>query len=1009
MFIANIKSIPLLALMGLLCACAGNRKPDYKGLNATEALATIKVPDGFEVELLAAEPLVFSPVDMEIDEFGNLYVVEMPGYPLDKTLSGKIVHISDGDGDGVMDKRTIFRDGLMLPTGIQRWKNGFLVTDAPHIFYLEDKDKDGWAETIDTLITGFGLTNPQHNMNSPTYGLDNWIYVAHENVIKTRDYVEEFGDQGTEVYYSSDPNGVRLPKNANGRSVRFKPGSRELEMMSNQCQFGQTFDKWGRWLGSSNSNHIFQEMLANRYFERNMSLPSSEAMTSLSDHLNAAEVFPTTTNPDRQLLTNVGVMTSACGITAYTGSAFPAPFDGDIVFVAEPVSNLVHVDVLKNSDAGYSASRVMHNSEFFTSTDYWSRPVNMYVGPDGALYILDYYRRVIESPEWMSKEAIEEGNLYDGIDKGRIYRVSAKNGEKANWIKQLEFGRASGNELVQKLAHPNAWWRINAQRLLIDRKETGLVSDLTTMATTNSYDMARLHALWTLEGLQQLSQETIIRALHDSVAGIRENAIRLAESRLSSSPVLAQELLNMGAEKDPKARFQLLLTLGQLNSSKAYAVRSSILFNNIQDKWIQVAALSAASSHTGPLLSDVLKRFNKEIPAYASLIERLTTMVGSTDEGVLVSQLIQQATASSHSTPKGWEASILTGLATGIQNRVSSQPVVKADQQKLVELFFQTTSDEMRSAALKLLKVTGVADPLLRENTVARAIAQATDTAISVKKRAAAADLISIGKADEHLSVLTGLLVPREPIPVQLAALRTMASISGTSGCEYLIAEWAILTAEVRESSIPLFLRDSTKIRLLIAALEKGVISAGTIGFGASVSLMLNPIEEIRERARKLFTDNAAKAKEVANSYKEALKQPGDAEKGKSVYIDNCAICHQIKGSFGVAFGPDLGTIHNWKKDDVLANIIDPNLAIVAGFDIWEVETNDREIVQGVVAAESATAVTLKNNGKLDVIINRNTIKSMKSLGISAMPSGLEKNISKVEMANLLEFLRKPQ
>lgn len=994
----------------VLFSCRNDDRASQRGVSAAEALSTIRIPDGFEVELIAAEPIVFDPVDMEIDEFGRMYVVEMPGYPLDKSHSGKVILLSDTDDDGTMDTRTVYRDNLMLPTGIQRWKNGVIITDSPHILYLEDSDNDGWAEIIDTLITGFGLTNPQHNMNSPTYGLDNWIYAAHENVIKTRDYVDEFGDEGTEVYYPADPGGARLPKNANGRSVRFRPDSRELEMMANQCQFGQTFDKWGRWFGCSHSNHIFQEKIANRYFERNMSLPSAEAVASLSDHLNAAEVFPTTTQPDRQLLTNVGVMTSASGITAYLGGIFPPPFDGDIVFVAEPVSNLVHVDRLKDTATGYIASRILHNEEFFTSTDFWSRPVNMYVGPDGALYVLDYYRRVIESPEWMSKEAIEAGDLYDGLDKGRIYRVTPKGHGKADWTKGLSLGNATGKELVDKLADPNAWWRMNAQRLLVDRADTTLISDLVEMATTHEYEMARLHALWTLSGMGRLDPHLIRHALNDTVPGIRENAIRLAEAALPSTPTLSEALINMQHDPSPQVRLQLLLTLGDLDTRQSYQARSNILFNNIDDKWIQIAALSAIASHEGPLLSDVLKRFKNTEPAYASLIERLTGMIGATDDGPMITRLIQQSTArAGRPSLEGWEAPVLSGLAAGMQSRTGTTLVRSTDQQTLVDIFFKTSADALRTATLKLLKASGIQNPQLQRSSVKQAVALALDASVPTQKRAAATEYLTLGEVEEHLDVLKNLLTPQEQIPVQLAALRTMGTIAGTAGCEFLIAQWPTLTNEIRDAAIRLFLRDSAKVAILIGAMENGIVSTGAVSFNASVSLMLNPSEALRERARKLFTDNAQKAKEVAKSYQEALQLPGDSEKGKQVYLENCAICHQIKGKLGVSFGPDLGTIHNWKKEDVLANIIDPNLSIVAGYDFWEIETKDGDILQGVIAAESASAVTLKNSGQADLIISRNNIRSLRSLGVSSMPSGLEKNISKEAMANLLEFLKKPQ
>ena len=291
------------------------------------------------------------------------------------------------------------------------------------------------------LLTGFALSNPQHNLNSPLLGLDNWIYLAHEGAVSTETYQREFGDPGQEIYFPDHPNAPRLSKNANGRAVRFRPDNQQLELLSSHTQFGHTFDRWGHYLLVGNANHIYQEIIAESYLKRNPNLLLSNSTQSISDHGSAAEVFPITQNPQHQLLTDVGVITSACGLTAYLGGAFPPPYDEGVTFVAEPVSNLVHVDKLKPEGIMFTASRVKPHQEFLASTDAKFRPVNLYTGPDGALYVVDYYRQIIEHPEWMGEEVIASGELYNDADKGRIYRISAKEAKPAEWTKGLELGR----------------------------------------------------------------------------------------------------------------------------------------------------------------------------------------------------------------------------------------------------------------------------------------------------------------------------------------------------------------------------------------------------------------------------------------------------------------------------------------------------------------------------------------------------------------------------------------
>jgi len=994
----------LIFILAISMGC--NNKPTTPFSKSAEmALSTFTVSEGFKIELIASEPLITDPVDMMIDENGRMYVVVMPGYPLDIKGSGKIMLLTDTDGDGKMDSSAVFAEGLILPNGIMRWKKGILVTDSPNILYLEDVDGDNRADIKDTVVTGFALTNPQHNLNNPEYALDNWIYVAHEGTVRTRNYAEEFGDQGTEIYFPKQPDSIRLPQNANGRSIRFRPDRNQLEMTSSQCQFGHSFDEWGHWFGCNNSNQGYEEVIPNRYFERNPYLLISDAVQSMSDHLNAPEVFPTTTNPDRQLLTNVGVMTSGGGLTAYLGDAFPAPFNKRVMFITECVSNLVHADVLKDSGTSFVASRILPNKEFLTSTDAWSRPVNMYVGPDGALYVLDYYRRVIESPEWMSEQAIAEGDLYDGIDKGRIYRVAPANAKSPEWTKGLGLGKSGVEELVKQLSNPNAWWRMNAQRLLVDRMDKATIPLLNETAKNSTSPMGRLHALWTLEGMGELNPEYIELALKDSVAGIRENAIKLAELHLSSAPGLVKSLLTLQDDPDQRVRFQLLLTLGYINTPESVQVGNSLLFKDINDKWVQIAALSAPPAQAAPLLKVVLERFQADRPGYISMVQRLTAMVGAGADAKDIHQLIEKAVAG-RPEKQDWQAPVLEGLAQGIKNSKSTFAVAETDQKLLLKTFFENPSEKLRRASLVLLKTTGIPSSSLKADAISKAASMISDTNLADQQRTDAIDFISIGDPSPHIKRLKKLLIPQERLSVQVAALRTMSIIPSNEVCKYLAQQWPALTNDVREEAIGVFLTNQERMKILMDALEAGKIPGSSVSFSKSVRLMQANDDSLRQRARVFFTKNQEQAKEINKAYQVSLDLKGDPEKGRQVYLQNCGICHQVRGKLGAStFGPDLGTIHNWKKEDILANLIDPSLSISAGYELWEAELNNGEVVQGIIASETPAALTLKNIGS-DRTINRQEIKSLRSLSISAMPSGLEKNIDKQAMADLLAFLR---
>lgn len=972
-----------------------------EGIEPEKALASFELEPGFKIELLASEPLISDPVDMEIDEYGRLYVVEMHGYPLDKSGTGIIRLLSDSNGDGRMDKSIVYADHLMLPNSIMRWKNGLLVTDAPNVLYLEDTNGDGMSDVRDTLLTGFALSNPQHNLNSPLLGIDNWIYLAHEGAVATQTYKNEFGDTGTVIYYPGQPQLPVLPPNASGRSVRFRPDQHLLETTSANTQFGHSFNAWGDHFLVTNWNHSIQEVLEAGYLKRNPHLLVADATQSLSDHSDAAEVFPITRDPQMQLLTDVGVITSACGITSYTGGAFPSPFD-QANFVAEPVSNLVHADRLSAQGASYVASRIHPHTEFLASTDAWFRPVNMYIGPDGALYIVDYYRQIIEHPEWMSDEVVRSGQLYNGHDKGRIYRISQAGSKPAGWTKGITLGKATLDELCGQLSNPNSWWRMNAQRLLVDRKDSSAIPKLEAIIRKSPSPLARLHALWTLEGMAALKPDLIILGLKDTEAGVRRNAIKLAEGNFAKEPGLEKALMNMSDDPDPKVRFQLLCTMGSLQSPDVAVLRNKMLFRDIRDPWVQVAALSASASQTGSLLKMVLDSFNDQNPAHASLVQRLGNMLAAGEAPASIHSWIVKATSA---TTGEWRAALLQGLAQGMKNR-KPFPLTSADRTLLVRTFFQDTAARMRTAALAMLKVVRLPDEHLRKQAVSQALAIIRNEKHGLENRTAALQFLSLDNPGAYAQILHDLIRPNQPVSMQITAIKVLNSIPDTVASHILLQRWAALTPEVQDEAINLFLSDTARIKLLLHSMENGTVQTSSIGWPRSVRLMNHRNIRLREKARELLTKNEKDRVKVNQEYQDVLTLTGDAENGKQVFLQQCYTCHQVRGTMGMAFGPDLGTVHNWPADAIMANILNPNLSISSGFDLWSVELGTGESLQGVISSETATSITLKNAGREIRTINRSEIKSLKALNASSMPSGFEQKINHQQMADLIAFLK---
>jgi len=1004
----SLLSLPVLLFVLIIAGCKPQASSPFSE-SADSALATFKLPPGFKIELIAAEPLISDPVDMTIDGEGRMYVVEMHGYPLDLNHAGKIIMLRDTNGDGKMDTRTVFADSLVLPTGVMCWKKGIIVTDPPNVYYMEDTNGDGKADIKKVLLTGFALTNPQYLVNRPMYGLDNWIYLAHEGIEETDTYQKEFGDTGRDIFYPEDPIGPRLPVNAQGRTVRFRPDNHALEETSSSTQFGQTFDDWGHHFLVYNANHIYQEVIANRYLKRNPDQFVGDATESLSDHGDACEVYPITKNPEHQLLTDVGVITSACGITDYQGGAFPDKFNHNVTFVCEPVSNLIHADRLKDTGASFIASRVLDHQEFLASTDAWSRPVNMYIGPDGALYVVDYYREIIEHPEWMSESAVKAGNLYNGRDKGRIYRISATDAAPANWTSHLNLNDSTDIQLVEKLSSANIWWRSNAQRLLVDRNHETVVPALIKMAQNTESPLGRLHALWTLEGMNKLTPELIMQALKDPEPGVRENAIKLTELHFAASPDLATNLIALKEDDNAKVRYQLLCTLGSVNTPEAGKAREELLFKDISDKWVQIAALSA-SSQNSDMLEGVLKKFNPEVPAYASLVTRLGTMIGASKNSKTIESFLRRAVDPIPDPAKSWSASLLEGLAEGLKNRKSLPEGFSSERQLLINVCLHHPDVNIRRSARSMLEAIGISNSPMAPIVMQEAQRIAANKNISSDKRAEAVNLMALQIPTNNVAFLESLITPDGPTDIQLAAIQALNKIPGTTVSVFLLKNWPSLSPGIRDAALNTFITEPfsvPRLSLLLQNIANGNITRGELGWPVTVILMRDIPDSLKEYARTLLSTKKEDRTPVIRDYETSLSLKGNADKGKTVYVANCLVCHQVRGKMGVAFGPDLGTVQSWNPENLLINILDPNLSISHGYELWNLVLNDGTMLQGIIVSETSNAIVLNRQGGVKTTIARKDIRSIRTLNVSPMPNDFEKRIGKQQMADLIAFIKK--
>ena len=993
----------IVACLLLLAAC--KNRSQNGGPPPAEALASFQLPEGFQIELVASEPLVSDPVAMEVDEQGRLFVVEMHGYPLDTTGSGKVKRLEDSNGDGLPDKATVFADKLRLPTGIMRWKKGWLVVDVPDLLYLEDTDGDGRADFREVILTGMALTNPQHVTNTPVYGLDNWIYLAHMGSI-TPKVSMMFNDTGSLIRFPGKPDAPTLPRNADGRNFRFHPDRYALEMMAGESQYGHSFDNWGRHFCVENADHLFHEVIGAKYLRRNPDLLVADASDYISDHGDACAVFPITHNPENQLLTDRGVVTSACGITYYNGGLFPDSFR-NVSFVAEPTSNIIHADRLLPRGASFQASRVYADKEFLASTDGWFRPVQMYIGPDGALYVIDYYRQIIEHPEWLSEEVIQSGALYNGSEQGRIYRITPKGTRKIDWLDRLDLGKADPAVLVQQLTNNNIWWRRQAQRLLMDRKSPDAVAPLHALLDSTGSATAFVHALWTLDGYGALDRERLIRGLRHPEPGVRENALQLAERHLHDEPGLAAELVAMQADPDARVRFQLMCTLGEVEDAGSREAQEKLLLRDMEDRWMQVAALTALRGQEWALLQEIMPQL-RQAPSEGKAIffGNVSALIGLSQRAEDIHRLTALATRTMTPADGWWQAALLQGLAKGISVKGLPGQGMDAEKGLLLSACQRHDAPEVQTAAAELLGVIGKPAGPAWEAAMRQAEQSAMDPALPAHARAIAFRLMALDQRVDFGPLVERVIRTGQANDVQEAALRCYQQYASDRSAALVVRLWDSLYAPVNALGMEILLASPPGMRSLLDALEQKRIAMAAIPWSGKVELMNHEDPSIRTRARALLAPALQQREKVVTDYQPALTLAGDPVAGKAVFQSACGLCHTYEGQYGKAFGPDLGSIRNRDKASIMTDILQPNRSIAVQYDLWNVWMKNGQRYAGIIHAETPTSVQLTPAGGDPVNLSRAEITRMEISPVSAMPEGLESAINHQQMADLLAFLR---
>lgn len=951
-----------------------------------DSLRAFHLVPGMRLEQVAAEPLVCSCVDLAFDEDGRLYVAEMIPYAEKNSSAfgsprGRIVVLEDTDGDGRFDRSTVFAEGLVWPTGLACFDGGLFVAAAPDLWYFKDTNGDGKADLREKVLTGFAVTNPCAVPNSLRWGLDNRIHgmtsLAGANLTAVR---WSAGGKGR----PSQTISVR------GRDWSIQPRTGELRLESGGAQFGMTFDQWGRKFESSNSAPVEMVMYEDRYLARNPYLAAPSARLNIRDYgMDLFKISP----PEAWRVIRIemrqkgvfsggvegggrpaGYFTSACGLFVYTGDAWPAEFRHQ-AFVCEGANNLVHRMQLVEDGLAMKAQRVDSDCEFLASEEVWFKPIQFCSAPDGALYVADMYRAVFEHPDAIPPSAKKYLDLQEGEDRGRVYRFVPPGFKQP---RPVRLSAMSAAELVALLAHPSGWHRQTASRLLFERQDRSVLEPLRAMAASPS-PLGRMHALYVLDGMDALTAAVLLPRLADEHPRVREHAVRLAERLLHQSSEISQKLCAMADDCDLRVRYQLAFTLGEIGDQRATAALAKIAARNAGDRWIRLAVLSSCSGRAGDLLTLLAADPQWRASSDArELLESLAEQAGLQGR----EHQIARVNAALEAIP-GEEAALAQSLARGLGGGLSK------------------ASGPLRE---RVLAGPGKLKRLLAD-VVQRSRTAALDEKRPLRQRVEAVQQLALASYADVRDAFPLLLAATQPAQLAMASLDTLGGFSEPDAAATIVAAWSGLSPVVRREAAEVLFARRKWLEILLDAVQRKSIGPNQIDPARVETLLKHPDRELRARAQTLFgTEKLSRRQDVIAAYRAVLQRRGDPAQGKAVFKQNCATCHQLEG-VGYDLGLPLGNIGAKGAEFILLNVLDPNLQVLPEYLNYTIVTKEGRQFSGMIAAETATSITLRRaEGQSDVIL-RTSIDEIENTGLSIMPEGLEKQVSQADMADLIAYL----
>ncbi len=932
-----------------------NRRVDMP-MKPIDSLHAIEVPKGWSIDMVACEPLVEDPVNIAFGADGSVWVVEMGDYPSGGSRTGQIKRLIDSDGDGQLDQGTVFLKDLSFPAGIYPWRDGIVVACAPDVFLARDTDHDGIADERTVLLTGFPLANPQHRVNGFTYGLDHRLHLGVGSDV----------GEITEV-----ATGRRL--NVGGCDLSLDVDIGRAFVESGSTQYIRGCDAWGNWFGNDNSHPIYHYVWDHRWLAHPRG--SIERRTQhLMQPPSAPPVHPLTRDADRfNDLFAANRFTSACG-TIFCDSPGAGPEMQGCALVCESVHNLVARIDVQRAGASFVGRRFPEDaqSEWMRSRDPWFRPVRVENGPDGSIWVVDMYRRVIEHPQWIPDEWQQRMDLRAGDDMGRIYRVYRSDCPS---IGPTDWSRASIDVLLQGIQSPSSKIADLARQQLVWRGADSLAqaqsirTGLRHLLQSSTEPVVRLRAMAGLHATGQCTFEDwqlgcrdpdprVVRWVIETLSKIQVDDTRLGD-------LILEVAGSRPAKESSPLGLQLIASLA-MSPMPDYGLIGELLQAHAGDKWVDQSIQLIPQ------------------PGIDRVVERLLDQINDRT-APLVDQLVVE-------TSDGMKKRLLReiGQASGLR---------PAWHFTLGKLFVQNDSNELRLSGSEIERLVRDAQRIIAD--------------------VRGADDLRIAALNFWGSVASTGLGPEELLPILSAPnserLHRVAVDwlvrSGSERMEAIAEHWSELSPSVPSSLITGYLSRDRNVLPLLEQVRLGRIPKEQVQASHLERLRSDQTAEVQGVVDGLFgPPPGADRSAIVAEYVQRWPSRINPERGESLFKQHCAQCHRDRfegGELVPSIGPNLQALSNWKNEAWVVGILDPNQAVEPKYRRSSLRTEDGKTLTGIIVHEDELGFELVNDQGVKQFFARESIEESRMSNKSLMPEGLERILSPEDVASIVGHLRK--